>query len=225
MSSLRSSSSSNTARSSARASMAPRQWCGPPPPNATCGLGWRAMSNLNGASKTSSSRFAERNIDTTRSPLGMCDRPSRCRLWRCGSSTPPAKTSAAPLRRRWTARLVFAVPLDLLRVGDERLQPDGQRVLGGVAAGEREHEEEELEFVGGQAELLAVVTGDDRGRQRAPDVVGGVSPLFGGEFHRVTEDRARRVESLCRFESSPATGLQDAVQRRRCEADPRRVCR
>ncbi len=88
---------------------------------------------------------------------------------------------------------VVAVPLDLFGIRDERLQSDGQRVLGGVAAGEREHEEEELEFVCGQAELLTVVAGDDAGRNRAPDVVGGVAPLFGGELHGVSEDRREDV--------------------------------
>ena len=90
---------------------------------------------------------------------------------------------------------VVAVPLDLFGIRDERLQPDGQRVLGGIAAGKREHEEEELEFVCGQAELLTVVTGDDAGRNRAPDVVGRIAPFLGGEFHGVTEDRCETSAS------------------------------
>jgi hypothetical protein len=85
-------------------------------------------------------------------------------------------------------RFLLAVALDLLGVRHERLQPDGQRILGGVAAGKRQHKEEELEFVRWQAEVLAVFAGDHRGRQRAPDIVGGVASFLRGEFHRVPED-------------------------------------
>ena len=106
------------------------------------------MSKVNGEEKTSSSRLAERSIDTTRSPLGMCW-PSismSTLVVRVQYATGDAQrsTSSTALGR---SGLVLAIPLDLLGVVDERLQPDGQRVLGGVAAGEGQHEEEELEFV------------------------------------------------------------------------------
>ena len=61
-------SSSNSTRSSSRARLAPRQKCGPPPPNATCSLGWRSMSKRNGSSNTSSSRLAETYQRLTLSP-------------------------------------------------------------------------------------------------------------------------------------------------------------
>jgi hypothetical protein len=41
--------------------------------------------------------------------------------------------------------------------------------------------------------LLTIVTGDDAGRNRAPDVVGRIAPLLGGELHRVAEDRREHV--------------------------------
>ena len=158
------------------------------------------MSKVNGESKTSSSRFAERSIDTTRSPLAMCwpSISTSTLAVRVQYATGDAQrnTSSTALGRTASS---LAIPLDLLGIRDERLQPDGQRVLGGVAAGKREHEEEELEFVCGQAELLAVVTGDHRGRERAPDVVGGIAPLLGGEFHRVPEDRGEELGSSCQL--------------------------
>ena len=46
---------SKTRRSSRRARLAPRQTCGPLPPNPRWGLGVRAMSNAVEASNTSSS--------------------------------------------------------------------------------------------------------------------------------------------------------------------------
>ena len=153
------------------------------------------MSKVNGDSNTSSSRFAERSIETTRSPLGMC-RPSISTstfavrvqyatgdAQRNTSSTAPGRTDSSSRYRSICSGF-----------GDECLQSDGQRVLGGVAAGEGQHEEEELEFVGWQTELLTVVTGDDRGRQRAPDVVGGIASLLRGELHRVVEDRGEEID-------------------------------
>src|SRR5262249_16150896 len=63
-------------------------------------------------------------------------------------------------------RLVGAIPFDLSRIGDERLQPRGQRVLSGVAAREGDDEEEDLQLVGGYGQLLTVLVGDHRGGQR-----------------------------------------------------------
>src|SRR5690606_5685647 len=53
------SSSRNRFRSSLLASWLPRQKCGPPPPNPTCGLGIRCRMKACGSSNTDSSRFAE----------------------------------------------------------------------------------------------------------------------------------------------------------------------
>ena len=55
MSARRGSSSSNSTLISIRASWAPRHRCGLISPNATCGLGERRMSNVNGSAKTASS--------------------------------------------------------------------------------------------------------------------------------------------------------------------------
>ncbi len=228
MSSARQSNSSSTARISARASIAPRQWCGPPPPNVTCGLSVRPMSNVNGSSKTSSSRLAERNIDTTRSPFGMV--------------TPSISTSTFVLRvqnatgvdQRSTSSTALGRIASSARYrsispgfGDERLQSGGQRVLRRVAAREGEHEEEDLELVGGYRQLLAVLVGDHRGRQRAPDVVDRVAPLLRGEFVGVGEDLAEQFELVLlgqlRVRRVRATGCGRAC--RRSPADPRRGCR
>jgi len=93
---------------------------------------------------------------------------------------------------------VLPVALDLLGVADEGLKPGGQRVLGGVAAGECDDEEEDLQFVGRDRQLLAVLGGDDRGGQRAPDVVGGIAPLLRGEFGSVGEDLAEQFHRVLR---------------------------
>ena len=99
-------------------------------------------------------------------------------------------------------------------IGDERLQPGGQRVFRRVAAGEGQHEEEDLELVGGDGQLLAVLVGDDRGGQRAPDVVGRVAPLLRGEFERVREDLAEQLELLLLGQLRVRRiGLQDAIER------------
>ena len=106
-------------------------------------------------------------------------------------------TSSSRYRSIWSA------------IGDERLQSDGQGVLGGVASGEGQHKEKELEFVGGQTELLAVFTGDDRGCDRAPDVVGRIASFLGGELHGVAKNRG---EELGVHTSPTRLGLQDAIE-------------
>src|SRR5439155_5860705 len=63
--------SSSRIRISSRARNEPRQKCGPPRPNVTCGFGSRATSNRRGSAKTSSSKLAERYQSATRSPVWM----------------------------------------------------------------------------------------------------------------------------------------------------------
>ena len=108
---------------------------------------------------------------------------------------------------------VGAIPLDLRGIVDERLEPVGQRILRGVAAGERDHEEEDVEFGGGYRQPLAVLVGDDRGSQHAPDVIGGPAALLGGQFRCIGEDLAEQLEvSVGLALGSRRIRLQDKVE-------------
>ena len=75
-------------RISMRARLAPRQKCGPPPPNAMCGLGSRPTSKVSGSSKTLSSRLAEAWKKTTLSPAAIFGAAQdEVAAWRCGGSS------------------------------------------------------------------------------------------------------------------------------------------
>ena len=117
------------------------------------------------------------------------------------------------LDRARSDRLVGAIALDLLRVGDERLKSRGQRVLRGVAAGERDDEEEDLQFIGRNRQLLAVLVGHDRRGQRAPDVIGGVAPLLRGELERIGEYLSEQLHGVLLGSGIIRGGdLQDAIE-------------
>ena len=111
-------------------------------------------------------------------------------------------------------RLVSAVPLDLPGIRDERLESRRKCVLRGVTAREGQHEEEDLELVGREGQLFAVLVGDHRGSERAPDVIHRIAPLLRGELERVREDPAEQLERFLLAHRRPSgVRLQDAVER------------
>ena len=83
--------SSNITRISIFARLAPRQKCGPRPPNARCSFGVRPTSKDWGSSKTSSSRFAAPYQIVTLSPAAI--------------GTPRSSVSAVAVRRKYCTGL------------------------------------------------------------------------------------------------------------------------
>ncbi len=128
-------------------------------------------------------------------PSGCAGCPFRRRPWRCASNTRRVTPSAAPPRRRSAAPLPARDTARSARVLEERLQSDGQRVLGGVTAGERQHEEENSSSLAGRLNCSPSSPVITAVAKRPPDVVSGVAPLVRGEFHRVPEDRGEEIGS------------------------------
>ena len=75
---------------------------------------------------------------------------------------------------------------ELVGVVEQRHQPLGERIPGGLAAGEGQHHEEQVEL-----ELVELTGGEDR-----PHVVGRVRPLRRAQLVRVSEQRDLRIPLL-----------------------------
>ncbi len=83
--------SSNRIRISSRASWAPRQKWGPPPPKATCGFGERAdVERVRVGEHRTRPGWPSCTTSRPRRPRRCARRGPRCRPWPCGGSASPA---------------------------------------------------------------------------------------------------------------------------------------
>ena len=159
---------SNITFSSSRERLAPMQKWDPPAPKVTWGFGERPMSKRRGSSNTSSSKLAEAKYRPTRSPW-RTNRPATS----VSSSAVRWRTTAGEAQRRISSTAVagpFGPPsFPLVRMLQKRQHAVGDRLPGGLVAGDGEDHEEERELFAVQA--LAIGVGLDEPTGDVPEIV------------------------------------------------------
>ena len=162
ISGMRSSSSSNITRISSLARLAPRQKWGPPLPNATCSLGLRVMSKRNGSSNIVSSRLAEMYQKTTLSPSLICLAAQLDVVGRGAAEVHHRRAPAQHLLDRGADERPVGPQLrELVGVLVQGDHPVRDEVAGGLVAGDREQQEEQVDLEVGEPLAVDLGLGED----------------------------------------------------------------
>ncbi len=155
---------------SERARLAPRQKCGPRPPNAMCSFGVRSMRNSSGAVEVALVAVGGDVPEDDRVALLDVLAPERGVLGRGPAEVHDRR--AVPqhlLGRALHQREVALESLQLVGVPEQRVHAVGGQVPGRLVAGDREQQEEEVDLELGEHVALDLGLG-----QRGEDVLAGV---------------------------------------------------